>query len=142
MDTEGKVLGTHQGLPYYTVGQRRGLGLSDATPYYVVRLDCERNQVLLGKEADLASQTVRISGVNWVSVEPASEDPLRVTAKLRYSHSGTPATVHPGPDATATVMLDEPVRAVTPGQAAAFYDRDVLLGGGWIEDLPSDFQTN
>ena len=140
VDTEGKVLGAHQGFPYYTVGQRRGLGVSAATPYYVVRLDRERNQVVLGKETDLASQTVLISGVNWVSVAPP-EQPLRVTAKLRYSHSGTPATLHPGHDGTATVMLDEPVRAVTPGQAAAFYDRDVLLGGGWIEDSSSEFRT-
>lgn len=141
VDPEGNVLGTHQGLPFYTIGQRRGLGVSDATPYYVVRLNRERNQVVLGKEADLASQTVSISGINWVSVD-APEEPMRVEAKLRYSHSGTPATLQPGPDGTASVILDEPVRAVTPGQAAAFYDGDVLLGGGWIEDSPSELRLH
>ncbi|HEX9841230.1 MAG TPA: tRNA 2-thiouridine(34) synthase MnmA [bacterium] len=130
VDRAGRELGRHEGLPYYTIGQRRGLGLSGAQPRYVVALDAARNQVVLGSEAELFADRLRVAQVNWVSCDDLA-GPLRATVKVRYAHAGTPATLTPRGD-TWHVRFDEPVRAITPGQAAAFYDGDVLLGGGWI----------
>ena len=130
VDRTGRELGRHEGLPFYTIGQRRGLGVSGQQPYYVVALDVLRNQVVLGNEAELLGDRLRVAQVNWVSCD----DPvgaLRATVKVRYAHAGTPATLTPAGD-NWHVRFDEPVRAITPGQAAAFYDGDVLLGGGWI----------
>ncbi|MBI3993408.1 MAG: tRNA 2-thiouridine(34) synthase MnmA [Candidatus Lambdaproteobacteria bacterium] len=130
VDRAGRELGRHEGLPFYTVGQRRGLGVSGARPYYVVALDAVRNQVVLGSEAELFGDRLRVAQVNWVSCDDPP-GPLRATVKVRYAHAGTPATLTPRGD-TWLVRFDAPVRAITPGQAAAFYDGDVLLGGGWI----------
>ena len=131
----GKVLGEHLGLPFYTIGQRRGLGLSDSTPYYVVKIDKGKNRIVLGKEEDLYSKTIFVSRVNWLSISPPKEK-LHVTAKLRYSHQGVTASVFPESDNKVRLELDVPERAVTPGQAAVFYQDEILLGGGWINDLP------
>ena len=131
----GEILGKHLGLPFYTIGQRRGLGLSDSTPYYVVKIDKENNRVVIGKEEDLYSQTTWVSGVNWVSISPP-EEPLCVTVKLRYAHHGAPATVFPESENQVRLEFDTPERAVTPGQAAVLYQDEVLLGGGWINDSP------
>ncbi len=135
--TSGEILGQHQGLPYYTVGQRRGLGISDSTPYYVVHLDAETNQVILGKSEETYVQTVYVSEVNWVSIDPISK-PLVATAKLRYSHIGVSAKIFPQSNHTVRLELESPVRSVAPGQAAVFYHEDILLGGGWIDSC--DFQ--
>ncbi|MBC8221050.1 MAG: tRNA 2-thiouridine(34) synthase MnmA, partial [Proteobacteria bacterium] len=121
--------------PFYTIGQRRGLGLSDTTPYYVIKIDKAQNRVVLGKEADLFSQTIHVSSVNWVSIQ-APEKPLRVSAKLRYAHQGAYATVFPATGNQVRVEFDSPERSVTPGQAAVFYQDDVLLGGGSIDNSP------
>jgi tRNA-specific 2-thiouridylase len=131
VDREGRVLGRHDGLPNYTVGQRRGLGLGGNHPYYVVALDPERNAVVLGEEEELAATTMRVGEVNWVSCPPP-RGPIRAEVKVRYAHEGTPATLHPERPGLWRVEFREPVRALTPGQAAVFYDGDVLLGGGWI----------
>ena len=131
----GEVLGEHLGLPFYTIGQRRGLGLSDSTPYYVVKIDKGNNRIVLGKEEDLYSKTIFVYGVNWLSISPPKEK-LHVTAKLRYSHQGVPASVFPESDNKVRLELDVAERAVTPGQAAVFYHDEILLGGGWINDLP------
>nr|MCS5546690.1 tRNA 2-thiouridine(34) synthase MnmA [SAR324 cluster bacterium] len=135
VSVSGKILGKHLGLPFYTIGQRRGLGLSDSTPYYVVKIDKENNRVVIGKEEDLYSQTTWVSGVNWVSISPP-EEPLCVSAKLRYAHHGAPATVFPESENQVRLEFDAPERAVTPGQAAVLYQDEVLLGGGWINDSP------
>jgi len=132
VDTEGNILGTHNGLPFYTIGQRRGLGISDATPYYVVHLNTEKNQVILGKNEDLFSQNLWVSETNWISIPPPQKS-LTARVQLRYSHSGASATLHPEDSQRVYVEFDEPQRAVAPGQAAVFYHGDVLLGGGWIE---------
>jgi tRNA-specific 2-thiouridylase len=131
----GDVLGEHAGLPFYTIGQRRGLGLSDTTPYYVVKIDKDKNRIVLGKEDDLYSPAIQVSGVNWVSIQ-APEKPIRVSAKLRYAHHGAAATVFPEPGNQVRVEFDSPERSVTPGQAAVFYQDDILLGGGRIENSP------
>jgi tRNA-specific 2-thiouridylase len=140
VDGAGRVLGTHQGLPFYTVGQRRGLGVQGEGPLYVVALDPERNQVVLGPEQALDRGAAALTGVNWVSREPLASQPgaapIEARVKVRYAHEGTPARIVPTPtadDPTAVrVEFAQPVRAVTPGQAAVFYADDVLLGGGWI----------
>jgi len=135
ISVSGEVLGEHLGLPFYTIGQRRGLGLSDSTPYYVVKIDKVKNKIVLGKEEYLYSKTIFVSGVNWLSISPPKVQ-LHVTAKLRYSHQGVTASVFPESDNKVRLELDVPERAVTPGQAAVFYQDEILLGGGWINDLP------
>lgn len=132
VDAEGRVLGRHTGMPYYTVGQRRGLGLAAERPLYVVALRPERNEVVLGEAEALLGSSLRLSGLNWVS-RPAAESPLEAVVKIRYAHEGTPARITPTGPGTARVEFHAPVRAITPGQAAVFYAGDVLLGGGWIE---------
>lgn len=134
VDTTGRKLGEHDGVEFYTVGQRKGLGLAAGRPLYVVELDPSRNQVVVGGEADLMRATFRVTTCNWIPWEqpPASFECL---ARIRYHHPGTPATVTPGPQGTATVQLHQPARAVTPGQACVFYggeEGDLVLGGGWI----------
>ena len=143
VDKTGRVLGRHQGLANYTIGQRRGLGLSAENPLYVVALDAQRNQVVIGPESDLWATGAQLRQVNWlippsdqpVAVpEPASSaTPFKATVRIRYSHAGTPATLWPQPNNRLRVMFDQPVKSVTPGQAAVFYHKDVVLGGGWIE---------
>ena len=128
----GERVGEHQGLSYYTVGQRRGLGISGPRPSYVIALRPETNQVVLGDEADLYADTMAVSGVNWVSCPPPTI-PLEATVKVRYAHGGTAARILPVDSASVRVEFSEPVRAISPGQAAVFYEGDVLLGGGWIE---------
>ena len=135
ISVSGEVLGEHLGLPFYTIGQRRGLGLSDSTPYYVVKIDKVKNRIVLGKEEDLYSKTIFVSKVNWLSISPPKEQ-LHVTVKLRYSHQGVAASVFPESDNKVRLELDVPERAVTPGQAAVFYQDEILLGGGSINDLP------
>ena len=130
---DGRVLGTHQGIEYYTVGQRRGLGSLPYSeePRYVVRLDAADNRVVVGPESALYAGEAWLSGVNYVSGRPVA-DGMPVSVKIRYKAYEAPATLHPR-DGGALVRFREPQRAVTPGQAAVFYDGDTLLGGGTIE---------
>ena len=135
ISVSGEVIGQHLGIPFYTIGQRRGLGLSASTPFFVVKIDQEKNTIILGKEEDLYSQTIWVSDVNWVSILPPKKE-LRVSAKLRYAHPGANASIFPESDNKVRVEFDSPERAVTPGQAAVFYQGDILLGGGWINNSP------
>ena len=128
----GEVLGEHKGLPFYTIGQRRGLGLNDTTPYYVVKIDKEQNRIVLGKEDDLYSKTISVSSVNWVSIS-APETPISASVKLRSAHHGATATLIPVSSNKVCLEFENPERAVTPGQAAVFYQDDILLGGGKID---------
>jgi tRNA-specific 2-thiouridylase len=134
VDRAGRVLGEHEGVAFYTIGQRRGLGIASAQPLYVTAIRPERNEVVLGAEGDLMASTARLSAVNWLC-RPLPEGPIEVWAKIRYADPGTPARVLPGLEATATLEFLRPVRAITPGQAAVFYTGDRLLGGGWIEGV-------
>ena len=135
LDLHGSVLGRHRGIIHYTVGQRRGLGLSFPEPYYVVRLDPEANTVTLGPKRALFSRDARVQELHWCAgIAPAS--PVRCSVKLRYRHPEQPAQVFPAPDGTARILFDEPQRAATPGQAAVFYDGDTVLGGGTLAPLP------
>ncbi len=131
MDTAGRRLGQHQGLPFYTIGQRKGLGLSGPEPLYVIATDPATNTLIVGRRAELGRNRFRVQPVNWISGE-APATPLRCTVKIRYKASEVPATVTPLEGGYAEVITDEPLYAVTPGQAAVFYDGEVVLGGGII----------
>lgn len=131
IDREGKVLGRHAGLPFYTIGQRRGLGLTSPYPLYVVDLDVEKNAVVVGPAEELERDALLAEGVNYIPFE-APEGPLRVTARIRYRAPEVPATVIPLPEGWARVTFDRPLRAITPGQAVVFYQGDLVVGGGFI----------
>ena len=129
--TQGQVYGQHKGIIHYTVGQRKGLGLSFPQPMFVKELDVENNQVVLAKAEELFSQTAVAQDINLISVESIPR-PLRVKAKIRYRQQEQPATVlQTGPD-QLTVTFDTPQRAVTPGQSLVLYDGDTVVGGGKI----------
>ena len=130
-DTSGAVLGQHQGLLGYTIGQREGIGLATGAPMYVVALDQPNNRLVVGSRQDLLRHTLIAERVNWVSISlpPA---PVRVLAKIRSRHEGGLAAITPLLDGGAHVEFDEPQSAITPGQAVVFYDGDLVLGGGWI----------
>ena len=131
VDKQGNVLGRHRGIINYTIGQRKGLGISAAAPLYVCSIDTKNNTVVLGDDKDLYSDTLEADEFNWISgVVPAS--PVRCRAKIRYRQKEQPATAYPVGDAMVKIVFDEPQRAITPGQSAVLYDGDVVLGGGTI----------
>ena len=132
VDQAGHVLGRHKGLPCYTIGQRKGLGVAAGRHVYVLRKDEQNNTITLGSNEALFSSRLTAGAVNWIEGR-APEKPLRVTAKTRYSQTEAPATVTPLPDGRIQVDFDQPQRAITPGQAVVLYDGEVVLGGGTIE---------
>ena len=131
VDAAGRVLGRHRGLPCYTTGQRRGLGVSAGRPLYVLRKDEAANTVVLGDEADLYSRTVWAEDFNWVSLPPL-EAPMPVTAKTRYSQREGAGVLYPGPDGQVRVEFEEPQRAVASGQSLVCYSGELVVGGGVI----------
>ncbi len=135
VDTSGRVLGKHAGLPRYTVGQRRGLGISAPRPYYVLRVDAPRNRIVVGHEEELGRTEFTVSETNWIIhlPEDAEREGVRAGVRIRHRHDPRPARVFPLPQGRARVALDDPERGVAPGQAAVFYREDEVLGGGWIE---------
>lgn len=133
IDTSGKVLGQHQGIHLYTIGQRKGLGVALGSPRYVVALNPETKTVVIGENEELFTSRFSVSDLSMIAMERLSV-PLNCHVKIRYRHAATPATVLPGEiPGAAIVMLQQPQRAVTPGQSAVFYDGDIVLGGGIIE---------
>lgn len=133
-DTGGAVRGQHPGLAFYTVGQRRGLGIASSQPLYVIDLDPERNEVVVGDEEELWTRELEAERVNLIAVEHLSE-PQRVLAKVRYAQAPAPAALIPLPGDRVRLCFDEPQRAAAPGQAAVFYDAndpDLVVGGGTI----------
>lgn len=142
--TDGKVLGEHNGLHQFTVGQRRGLGIAAGKPLYVLALDRENNRVIVGDDAELHRREAGVRDVNWVSIAAPAE-PIRCRVRIRNQHQPAAAMLSPADEnadenqvATVRVAFDQPQRALTPGQAAIFYapadspDPDLLLGGGWL----------
>lgn len=132
IDTEGKVLGQHQGIAQYTVGQRQGLGVAARKRLYVLKLLADSNRVIVGTRDQLFTSTLTATRLTWVSGK-APETPITVTAKIRYKSPPVTAEVHFDDD-TATVKFHQPQRAVTPGQSIVFYDGEVVFGGGIIAD--------
>lgn len=131
VDMSGKILGKHKGHINYTPGQRKGLGIALGKPAYVVKKDCKTNTVVLGDESDLYTMSLIAENVNLISVEEITE-PMRITAKARYSQKDCAATLSKTEDGRYLVEFDEPQRAVTSGQAVVFYDGDIVVGGGTI----------
>ena len=127
--------GRHKGLIHYTVGQRKGLGLSLSAPLYVLRKDCGRNEVVLGPKERLFSDCLTAGDCNWITMEKL-DAPMRVTAKTRYRQAEAPATIENLGEDRVLVRFDEPQRALTPGQAVVFYNGDEVVGGATI--LASD----
>jgi len=131
VDTAGNEVGRHQGLANFTIGQRRGVGIAMGEPVYVVRLDVTHNTVVIGSRQDLASDSLDASDVCWL-IDPPRK-PIRGEVQIRYAHKAAPATIEPMTADSVKVRFDAPQSAITPGQAAVFYDGDVVLGGGWID---------
>jgi tRNA-uridine 2-sulfurtransferase len=136
-DVDGHFVGEHEGIEFFTIGQRKGLPGGSLRPRYVVDLDPGTNRVIVGDAEDLVVEEFDVDRVNWHPVAGIDESgprpaPLQAVVKIRYSHPGTRATLTPLENDRAHVRLCEPQRAVTPGQAAVFYDGDCVLGGGWI----------
>jgi tRNA-specific 2-thiouridylase len=137
VDSSGKKLGEHDGFFHFTIGQRRGLGVAMGVPWYVVNLDAKTNTVVLGPKSELMKSRLHGDRVNWL-IDPEPPGPFKATVQIRYNHRGAPATVTPvldenGTPGPVTVDFDSPVPAITPGQAAVFYDPDAnVIGGAWI----------
>ena len=129
VDGSGNVVGQHRGVPHYTIGQRRGLGIAAGRPIYVTRIDAASNTVTVGDADELLCAVLEAERTRFLVDTP---DMFRANAKIRYLHRDAPATVERTSATTVRVTFDQPQRAVTPGQAVVFYDRDVVLGGGWI----------
>lgn len=133
VDRGGAVLGRHEGVHNFTVGQRRGLGIARGEPLYVIATEPARQRVVVGRGEELLRPGLVASQVNWVSWAPITR-PRRAQVQIRNKHVAAWATIHPGDDGSCVrVTFDDPQRAVTPGQAAVFYDGDLVAGGGWIE---------
>jgi tRNA-specific 2-thiouridylase len=131
VDEQGRVLGSHGGIHRFTVGQRKGLGLSTPAPMYVLELRPTEQQVVVGPKTSLEQTTLTASGVNWILDEPLL---LRaVTAQIRHRHRPAAAVVRSAGDGRADVIFETPQVAITPGQAIVFYDGDAVVGGGWID---------
>src|ERR1041384_1404080 len=127
----GQVLGTHSGIHRYTIGQRRGIGISDARPLYILNVDAANNRVVVGYDDELLSDEFTAAGVNWIAIENPSK-PVRAEVRVRYRHTAAPSTITPLPNNRAKVKFAAPHRAITPGQATVFYRGDEVVGGGWI----------
>jgi tRNA-specific 2-thiouridylase len=131
VDTAGRVVGEHEGIHRYTVGQRRGIGISDQRPLYVISINANKNRITVGPTEELLSNEFTAAGVNWITFDDPAE-PVRADVRVRYRHTAAPATITPLPDARAHIVFDEPQRAITPGQATVFYRGDEVVAGGWI----------
>lgn len=139
VDTSGKVLGEHPGIEHFTIGQRRGHGVAGPSPLYVVALDAPSGTVVLGTQNEACARSMRVAELNWIGVDVATNGSLRADVQVRYHHKPVPAHIEVG-DGVAKVHFDEPELAVTPGQGAAFYVEDRLIGGGWIESTDLGFE--
>ncbi|MFC1918636.1 tRNA 2-thiouridine(34) synthase MnmA [Chloroflexota bacterium] len=132
LDKLGNMLGKHKGIPFYTIGQRKGLGISTREPVYVTSIDQEQNTIIVGGKEELYQDELIASQLNWIAIEKP-ERSLKVKARIRYLHKEAEATATPLDEDRLYVKFDEPQTAITPGQAVVFYHGDVVLGGGTIE---------
>jgi len=132
VDIKGNILGKHKGIPFYTIGQRRGLGISAGKPIYVIDIDKKNNVVVLGEEKDLYVKEFIAHKLNWITIDILREE-LSVNAKIRYNFEEKPAKIEPIEKDMVKVIFKEPQKAVTPGQAVVFYQDDLVIGGGIIK---------
>jgi tRNA-specific 2-thiouridylase len=131
VDKTGQVIGHHEGIHRYTVGQRRGMGIANERALYVISIDAEKNRVTAGPAEELLSSEFTVAQVNWIVFDNPKE-PVRAEVRVRYRHTAAPATITPLENGRARIVFDEPQRAITPGQASVFYRGDEVIGGGWI----------
>src|SRR5258708_3884860 len=131
VNENGDVIGHHNGIHNFTIGQRKGLGFATGKPVYVLSIDPEKNRVVVGEDDVLKKTACEIEGLNGISCDRPGGG-FRAFAKIGHKHEPGPATIEPLDAATARVTFDTPQRAITPGQATVFYDGDRVLGGGWI----------
>ena len=136
VNLQGKVLGHHPGIEFFTIGQRKGLGISSTQPLYVIELDTANNRVVVGEDSALERSEFVVERCNWIPFDNPS-GPLETAVKIRYNHPGTAAIVYPLGGGKVRVSLRSPQRAITPGQAAVFYSDDLVVGGGWITNARS-----
>jgi len=132
LNLAGEHLGEHEGVAFYTIGQRKGLGLAAARPYYIVSLNPERNEVTVGFEEDLRASAFVAADMNFIAIEKLA-GPLSAGAKIRYNAAPAAATISPLGNDQVKVEFEQPQKAITPGQAVVFYDGDLVIGGGTIE---------
>lgn len=137
LDREGRQIGQHRGVAFYTIGQRKGLGVAAGRPLFVTRIDASTNTIVVGDAEALLSHACVAEDLNWIAI-PALEGELQVQARIRSRAEEVAATIVPRPDGRATVRFHQPQRAVTPGQAIVFYDGDCVVGGGTIAAVPSE----
>jgi len=133
VDKQGNVLGRHEGIPFYTIGQRKGLGISAAEPLYVVDIDAQRNTIVAGSKEELCGTELIASDLNWIADRPTQ--PIRAKARIRYLHREAAAIITPLNDGRVSVKFEQEQTAITPGQAVVFYDGEVVVGGGTIETI-------
>jgi len=131
VNTDGDTIGEHKGIAFYTIGQRKGLGISHPTPLYVLKIDPKTNTIIVGDNSDLLSDTMHVTDINWIAIDKP-EKIFKADVKIRYLHTPSSAQIIPAKDNTVKVVFDTPQRAITPGQSAVFYDKDIVLGGGFI----------
>lgn len=129
---DGTVLGQHKGIPFYTIGQRRGLGVAYKTPLYVVDIDVEKNRIIVGDNSDLLKKEFIVDRINW-NIPTGEGSAVQGEVQIRYRHKAAKAEIFPADNKSAKVVFSKAQRAVTPGQAAVFYRKDMVIGGGWIK---------
>jgi tRNA-specific 2-thiouridylase len=136
LDKDGNILGRHMGIPFYTIGQRRGLRLSKGRPLYVTGIDREKNAIRVGGEEEVFRDTFIVDSIHWIKKEEMIS-PLSAQVKIRYNHPGSEAILSQKGEDEMEVVFKSPQKAITPGQAAVFYEGDTVLGGGWIKEVLS-----
>jgi tRNA-specific 2-thiouridylase len=134
LDKDGNILGRHRGIPFYTIGQRRGLRLAKGKPLYVIQIDRERNAIVVGGEGEVCGDAFLVDSVNWIAA-PETIPFHNAHVKIRYNHPGSEASISPKGEGEWEVKFKSPQKAITPGQAAVFYDGETVLGGGWIKEI-------
>lgn len=132
IDKNGKILGRHKGIPFYTIGQRRGLGVAHKEPLYVTGIDIGKNRIIAGPREDVMKKSLEAERMNWIAI-PSLDKPIKVKAMIRYNHRKADAIVTKTGSDSVRVDFKEAQAAPTPGQAVVFYSKDVVVGGGWIK---------
>jgi len=132
LNKQGQILGKHRGIPFYTIGQRRGLGISAREPLYVIAIDSKKNAIIVGKKEELFGDELIASELNWIAIKELKQ-PTEVRAKIRYRHKEAEAVATPLNESQVYIKFKEPQMAITPGQVVAFYNGDGVIGGGIIE---------
>jgi tRNA-specific 2-thiouridylase len=140
IDQRGNILGQHKGIAFYTIGQRRGLGLAKGKPLYVIGIDRDRNCIIVGEETEVYADSFVVESVNWITSPPSSPSILS-QVKIRYNHPGSEAALFIKGVDEVIVKFRSPQKAITPGQAAVFYDGEAVLGGGWIKEVRVDHRV-